>query len=104
LTKKKVAIKAISKEKARHYKQEDKIWREVEIHQKLNHRNVVRMFEVIDTPKHLLIVMEYIDKGELLDLINSKTRLVEAEARKLFQQLIAAVEHCHSKGVVHRDL
>ncbi|XP_075640252.1 dol-P-Man:Man(5)GlcNAc(2)-PP-Dol alpha-1,3-mannosyltransferase-like [Castanea sativa] len=52
----------------------------------------------------IYIVMEFVTGGELFDKIASKGRLKEDEARKYFQQLINAVDYCHSRGVFHRDL
>ncbi|XP_019190643.1 PREDICTED: CBL-interacting serine/threonine-protein kinase 23-like [Ipomoea nil] len=52
----------------------------------------------------IYIVMEFVTGGELFDKIASKGRLKEDEARKYFQQLINAVDYCHSRGVCHRDL
>ncbi|XP_028097655.1 CBL-interacting serine/threonine-protein kinase 23-like isoform X4 [Camellia sinensis] len=52
----------------------------------------------------IFIVLEFVTGGELFDKISSKGRLKEDEARKYFQQLINAVNYCHSRGVFHRDL
>ncbi|KAK4709841.1 hypothetical protein R3W88_004354 [Solanum pinnatisectum] len=52
----------------------------------------------------IYIVLEFVTGGELFDKIASKGRLKEDEARKYFQQLINAVDYCHSRGVFHRDL
>ena len=50
------------------------------------------------------IVMEYVEKGTLFDYVNSKKGLDESEARRIFKQILSAVEHCHKNGLVHRDL
>ncbi|KAH9747992.1 CBL-interacting serine/threonine-protein kinase 23 [Citrus sinensis] len=52
----------------------------------------------------IYIVLEFVTGGELFDKIASRGRLKEDEARKYFQQLINAVDYCHSRGVCHRDL
>ncbi|XP_064415913.1 5'-AMP-activated protein kinase catalytic subunit alpha-2 isoform X2 [Latimeria chalumnae] len=50
------------------------------------------------------MVMEYVSGGELFDYICKHGRVEEAEARRLFQQIISAVDYCHRHMVVHRDL
>ncbi|XP_038894386.1 CBL-interacting serine/threonine-protein kinase 23-like isoform X3 [Benincasa hispida] len=52
----------------------------------------------------IYIVLEFVTGGELFDKIVSRGRMKEDEARKYFQQLINAVDYCHSRGVSHRDL
>ncbi|KAG2552352.1 hypothetical protein PVAP13_9KG423500 [Panicum virgatum] len=52
----------------------------------------------------IFIVLEYVTGGELFEIIATNGRLKEDEARKYFQQLINAVDYCHSRGVYHRDL
>ncbi|XP_050287810.1 CBL-interacting serine/threonine-protein kinase 23-like [Quercus robur] len=70
----------------------------------IRHPNVIRMYEMMATRTKIYIVMEFVTGGELFDKIASKGRLKEDEARKYFQQLINAVDYCHSRGVFHRDL
>uniref|UniRef100_A0A8C4QFI4 Acetyl-CoA carboxylase kinase n=1 Tax=Eptatretus burgeri TaxID=7764 RepID=A0A8C4QFI4_EPTBU len=50
------------------------------------------------------MVMEYVSGGELFDYICRNGRLSEEEARRLFQQILSAVNYCHCHMVVHRDL
>jgi len=74
----------------------------------LDHLNVVKMHEVIDFPlkRKLYIVMEYMEGGDLFEYIQSKKDklLKEAEARRLFIQILQGLEYIHSKGIWHRDL
>ncbi|GMP73679.1 hypothetical protein CsSME_00031367 [Camellia sinensis var. sinensis] len=60
--------------------------------------------QVMASKTKIYIVLELVTGGELFDKIASKGRLKEDEARKYFQQLINAVDYCHSRGVFHRDL
>ncbi|KAK6796326.1 hypothetical protein RDI58_004027 [Solanum bulbocastanum] len=75
-----VAIKILDKEKVMKHKMIGQIKREISTMKLIRHPNVIRMYEA------------------------SKGRLKEDEARKYFQQLINAVDYCHSRGVFHRDL
>ncbi|PON97984.1 Calcium/calmodulin-dependent/calcium-dependent protein kinase [Trema orientale] len=70
----------------------------------LHHPNIVRIHEVMGTKTKIYIVMEYVPGGELSDKMSYAKRLSESEARKIFHQLIDAVDYCHNKGVCHRDL
>uniref|UniRef100_A0A8B9PG48 5'-AMP-activated protein kinase catalytic subunit alpha-2 n=1 Tax=Apteryx owenii TaxID=8824 RepID=A0A8B9PG48_APTOW len=58
----------------------------------------------ISTPTDFFMVMEYVSGGELFDYICKHGRVEEAEARRLFQQILSAVDYCHRHMVVHRDL
>ena len=48
--------------------------------------------------------MEYVEKGDLLEYLNSKDDIPEDEIRRLFQQLVLSVGYCHKEKVVHRDI
>jgi serine/threonine protein kinase len=52
------------------------------------HPHIIRLYEVIDTPADIYVVMEYVKCGELFDYIVEKGRLQEEEARRFFQQVI----------------
>ncbi|BBG92887.1 CBL-interacting protein kinase 21 [Prunus dulcis] len=80
------------------------VQREIRTMKLLNHSNIVRIHEVIGTKTKIYIVMEYVSGGQLSDKMSYAKRFSEGEARKLFQQLIDAVDYCHNKGVYHRDL
>jgi 5'-AMP-activated protein kinase catalytic alpha subunit len=64
----------------------------------------VQLYEIIETPKQLFLVMEYMEKGELFDYIVENKRINENEAIRIFYQLIAGIEYIHKIGIVHRDL
>eukprot|EP00922_Rhytidocystis_sp_ex-Travisia-forbesii_P044737 GHVS01066673.1.p1 GENE.GHVS01066673.1~~GHVS01066673.1.p1 ORF type:complete len:883 (-),score=92.85 GHVS01066673.1:249-2897(-) len=82
----------------------EKIRREINILQSLNHPHVIRLYELVDTPTDIFMVMEYVPGGELFDHIVQKSRLHEQDARRFFQQIVAGVEYCHQRMVCHRDL
>ncbi|GAB4829383.1 CBL-interacting serine/threonine-protein kinase 23 [Ancistrocladus abbreviatus] len=99
-----VAIKILDKEKVLRNKMINQIKREISTMKLIRHPNVIRLFEVMASKTKIYIVIEFVTGGELFDKIASKGRLKEDEARKYFQQLINAVDYCHSRGVFHRDL
>ncbi|XP_048568150.1 CBL-interacting protein kinase 30-like isoform X1 [Triticum urartu] len=99
-----VAIKVFDKEAVRRSGTVDQVRREVDVMRRLHHPNVVRLHEVMATRSRIYFVMEYASGGELFARLAESTRFPEPVARRYFQQLITAVEFCHSRGVYHRDL
>lgn len=81
-----------------------KIYREINILRQLDHPNIVRLHEMVETEKHIGIIMEYASGGELFDYILNHRFLKDPPARRLFAQLISGVGYLHKKGIVHRDL
>ncbi|KAH6837066.1 SOS3-interacting protein 4 [Perilla frutescens var. hirtella] len=79
------------------------IKREISIMSKLRHPHTVKLYEVLATRNVIYIVLEYVKGGELFAKV-AKGRFGEAVSRKYFQQLVAVVSHCHSRGIYHRDL
>ncbi|WVZ13381.1 hypothetical protein V8G54_010947, partial [Vigna mungo] len=104
LTRHKVAIKILNRHKIRNMEMEEKVRREIKILRLFMHHHIIRLYEVIETPSDIFVVMEYVKSGELFDYIVEKGRLQEDEARHFFQQIISGVEYCHRNMVVHRDL
>ncbi|XP_008047815.1 MAP/microtubule affinity-regulating kinase 3 isoform X8 [Carlito syrichta] len=103
LTGREVAIKIIDKTQLNPTSLQ-KLFREVRIMKVLNHPNIVKLFEVIETEKTLYLIMEYASGGEVFDYLVAHGRMKEKEARAKFRQIVSAVQYCHQKRIVHRDL
>ena len=81
-----------------------KIYREISILRGLQHPNIVRLHEMVETERHIGIILEYASGGELFDYILQHRFLKDNAARRLFAQLVSGVGYLHKKGIVHRDL
>lgn len=99
-----VAIKILDREQVLRHKMVEQLKREISTMKLVKHPNVIKIFEVMASKTKIYIVIEFVDGGELFDKIAKHGRLREDEARRYFQQLINAVDYCHSRGVFHRDL
>ena len=99
----KVAIKILSKS---HISQQEfpKFLNEITLLKSLKHKNIINLYEIIDTPHKLYIIMEYCPNNSLFDYISKRKHLTEREACRLFQQIINAVEYLHLNKITHRDL
>ncbi|CAN6244459.1 unnamed protein product [Urochloa humidicola] len=99
-----VAIKMMDKNKVLKVGLSEQIRREITTMRLVAHKNIVELREVMATRNKIYLVMEYVKGGELFHKIEKSGKLMEAVAHKYFQQLISAVDYCHSRGVYHRDL
>lgn len=103
VTKTQVAIKIIDKTRLSSNDME-KINREVQIMKLLNHPHIIKLYQVMETKDMLYMVTEYAPNGEMFDFLTSVGRLSEVEARRTFWQIVNAVEYCHQRHIIHRDL
>ncbi len=77
---------------------------EISIMHTLSHPHIVGLKEVYDTSTHVYLVMELMKGGELFDRIVQKDRYSEREAKEAMYQIVIAIDHCHSHGIIHRDI
>ncbi|EEF28408.1 CBL-interacting serine/threonine-protein kinase 6 [Ricinus communis] len=102
-TGKSVAMKVVGKEKVIKVGMMEQVKREIAVMKMVKHPNIVELHEVMASKSKIYFAMELVRGGELFSKI-AKGRLREDVARVYFQQLISAVDFCHSRGVYHRDL
>ncbi|KAM9658741.1 serine/threonine-protein kinase SIK2 isoform 2-T2 [Trichechus inunguis] len=103
ITKTEVAIKIIDKSQLDAVNLE-KIYREVQIMKMLDHPHIIKLYQVMETKNMLYLVTEYAKNGEIFDYLANHGRLNESEARRKFWQILSAVDYCHGRKIVHRDL
>lgn len=93
----KVAVKILDRTKLNSSTQK-LLLREIKTIERLHHPNIIRLYEVIETPKEYFIVTEYAPGGELYTRISSGGKLNETQAKLIFAQLTAAVDHMVRKS------
>ncbi|CAF1068323.1 unnamed protein product [Adineta steineri] len=103
-TQKEVAVKVIDKTKLDDISKAH-LFQEVMCMKLVQHPNVVRLYEVIDTPNKLYLILEFGDGGDMYDYIMKHANgLNESTARRYFRQICRALKYCHEMRVCHRDL
>ena len=101
----KVAVKIMDKEQILSDElNKERVLSEIAILKIVRHNNIIKLYEVMETPQKIFLVMEYCDGGELFDYIVSKQHLSEKQACLFFQELIDALTYLHSQNIVHRDV
>jgi len=88
---------------------------EIAIMKKLNHPNIVKLYEVIDSSDSakLYIIMDFAERGQIIEWdednsifynLSQKDYLEEDELRKIFAQIIQGLYYLHQNGIIHRDI
>jgi predicted Ser/Thr protein kinase len=103
---KKVAIKTLLPQTASDIRAVEQLKKEVRLAQDLRHENICGVYHFQPSGEEPFVVMEFIDGEKLTHFIfrQSGHRCDEATFRRLAAQILAAVEHAHRAGVIHRDL
>lgn len=95
LTGKYVAIKTIKKSLISDEYSKSKLFLEIYILKKIQHSNIIRLLEVFESMKHILLVMEYAKGGDLLHFVRSYGKLPELDSKYIFRQILYGLAHCH---------
>ena len=104
LTEQVVAVKILEKEKIEDDIDVERIVREIEILNNINHPNIAQMYEIYSTIHNIYLMMEYVEGGDLFDYIFTNKFLPEPKACSLFRQLISVIEYLNEMGITHRDI
>ena len=105
-TKKLFALKVVDKRKLMvSYGKLDIIYNEINIHSKLAHENIIKLYNIHEDNENIDIIMEYAENGNLYELIsNEKGGLSESKAFDYFIQVVNAVYYLHNNNIIHRDI
>ena len=104
LTNEEVAIKILEKAKIKNNKDLERIEKEIKYMKKLNHPNIVKIYEIFDDKDNYYISMEYVSGGELFNYIVKNKRLDENETSFFYSQIIHIIQEIHKHKICHRDL
>jgi serine/threonine protein kinase len=77
---------------------------EINIMRRLDHENIIKLYEVYESATHICLVLELLHGGELFNKITKKGRYTERDASLLMKKLLDALEYLHQKGIMHRDI
>ncbi|EGW32031.1 uncharacterized protein SPAPADRAFT_61130 [Spathaspora passalidarum NRRL Y-27907] len=103
VTGQRVALKIINRKTLAKSDMQGRVEREISYLRLLRHPHIIKLYDVIKSKDEIIMVIEYAGK-ELFDYIVQRGKMPQDEARRFFQQIIAAVEYCHRHKIVHRDL
>ncbi len=98
------AMKKIVKNPKSKRDNEQDILNEIEILKKMDHPNIVKIFEFFNTPEGYYLITEYCSGGELFQEIVDKAPFNENIAANIMYQIFSAVNYCHNINIIHRDL
>lgn len=100
------AMKVVNKEKMASVEstRDDVLTSEVDLLNKLDHPNILKIHEVIDTKTKMFIFLELVRDGDLYDKLKREGRISEDDAREIFIQMADAIAYLHKENVSHRDL
>lgn len=104
ITGEKVAIKILEKDKIFQQEDKDRVEKEIKILKMIRHNNLIQLYQVIQTPKLIYLVMEFSPGKDLFTYIVNNKKIKEDEACFFFQQIIEGVDYCQKLRICHRDL
>jgi serine/threonine protein kinase len=99
-----VAIKSFNKSRLYSESARKKIYYETNLMKNLKHNSIVKIFEIIESPRYILIILEFVCGGDLLSFVRKRTKLNEQTAKFIFRQIVEALRYIHSQNIIHRDI
>ena len=104
-THKQYAMKIIKKSIFEHHPDlQDKTRREIALMRLMEHPHILKIIEILESQKHLYLVLEFASHGELFDYLASRGSLPIPDAMRLFRQIIYGLDYLHANSICHRDL
>jgi len=82
----------------------NEIWKEVAVMKRLDHPNIIKIYDTFEDHRNIYLIMELCTGGELFDRIVELNSFDEKDSAIIMQQALRGVFYMHSKRIVHRDL
>ena len=103
---KKIALKIYEKDKIKEIQRKKSVRREIRLMKRLNHPNIDKLYEAIETETQVILVLEYVSGGSTHGFLKSKhlRRMSEEDARGIWRQLMHTLSYLHNKCITHRDI
>ena len=74
------------------------------MHKSLTHPNIAKLYDHLEDRNNIYLVLEYVEKGSLYELLKKKVNLSEIEACEYFKQACVGVGFLHESKIIHRDI
>ncbi|NXT14482.1 MYLK2 kinase, partial [Prunella fulvescens] len=98
----KLAAKVIRKQGA---KDKEMVLLEIDVMNQLNHHNLIQLYDAIETPREIILFMEFVEGGELFErIIDDDYHLTEVDCMVFVRQICEGIRFMHHAGVLHLDL
>ncbi|XP_008163597.3 myosin light chain kinase family member 4 isoform X2 [Chrysemys picta bellii] len=98
----KLAAKII---KARGAKEKEEVKNEINVMNQLNHTNLIQLYDAFESKNDIVLVMEYVDGGELFDrIIDDNYSLTEMDTILFTKQICQGIQYMHQMYILHLDL
>ena len=99
------AVKVLDKVKVKKYDDPNNLLAEIEILKKIDHPNIMKIYEFYQDSKNYYIIMELIHGKELFDyIVEEENKFTELQIASIMKQILGAVCYAHNNKIVHRDL
>lgn len=98
------AAKTVAKALIKNEKTKTKLLLEIKIHKLLKHSNIVNFIDCFEDDVNVYILLEICPNQSLMELLKTRKRILEPEARLFMVQIVGAIKYLHSRRVIHRDL
>jgi serine/threonine protein kinase len=99
-----VAVKVIDKRLFANSYNVKNIQSEIEIMKKVDHPNIVKLFDVYQTTNNMYIITELCEDGDFYSLLQKRKKIDEEESKNYLKQIMKGIKYLHMNGIIHRDL
>lgn len=98
------ALKIIRKDQINFQTPIEIFLREISIHKSLVHPNISRLYDHLEDKQKIYLILEYVEKGSVSNLLKKKIKLNEIDACEIFKQVCVGVSFLHENKIIHRDI